>query len=158
MNPETEQFLAEGMGRYKQAAFVMMTFGKEIESRLQAILKDRKDWGPLTPAKEARAKSTTYWSQYPLLNARLPGKLNGENALLTIAINWYESETEYPFYSVGMDPSPEFLSEADLSTWGERFELRGDWLSFYPDPDDFDLERDFNRLLDLYVEIIGSSV
>ncbi len=99
MKKESKEFVEEGMKRYKQAALVLVSFGKEVESLLQSILKKRKDWGPFKPDKKSKAvKSTKYWSEYPLLNARIQGTLHEESLAIGLDINWYQSETDYPFY------------------------------------------------------------
>jgi hypothetical protein len=157
MNPETEEFLTEGMGRYKEAAFVMVSFGKEIELRLKAILENRREWGKFKLEGGVRAKSTTYWSEYPLLNAKIRGELEGEKVQLSISVNWYDSQTEYPYYVIGIEPAGHYLLKADQSDWGEEFDLKGNWLRFCPDPEDFDLNRDFNKLLDKFIEILEES-
>lgn len=87
MDKKTEKFVAEGMKRYKQAFNVLVKFGKEIEAQLKAILNNRKNWGQFKPKQEAYAKSTTYWSAYPLLNARLEGEFKGEYIKIVIAVN-----------------------------------------------------------------------
>lgn len=84
MSNDMEEFIEEGIKRYKEASYVMVKFGKEVESRLQNILEDRQEWGAFIPEKEAYAKSTKYWSKYPLLNARKEGSIKGQESKVII--------------------------------------------------------------------------
>jgi len=133
----------------------MVKFGKEIENRLQNILETRDDWGQFIPDKEAYARSTRFWSEYPLLNARKEGSIKGQAAKVIINISWYQSDSYYPFYSIQIDPRHKIFSE-ELKTfdWNPNFHLIDNALIFYPDPDDFNLERDFNMLLDEFVRFL----
>lgn len=92
MDKDTKKFVSEGMRRYKQAAYVLVEFGNEVEAQLKNILNKRKEWGKFTPANNAQARSTNYWSAYPLLNSKLDGKFKGENIKIAIGVNWYLSE------------------------------------------------------------------
>lgn len=157
MSNEMEEFIEEGVKRYKEASYVMVKFGKEIESRLQKILEDRQEWGAFITEKEAYARSTKFWSEYPLLNARKEGSIKGQGAKVIINISWYQSDSYYPFYSVQIDPRHKiFPEELNAFDWNPNFELIDNALVFYPDPDDFDLEKDFNMLLDEFVRFLKS--
>ena len=148
-------FLFEGMKKYGEAAKVMVKFGKTIEAQLKEILDSRKNWGEFTPVADAKAKSTTYWSEYPLLNARINTKWNDKEVLITIAINWYDSKSDYPFYCIWLGPNEllnDYLSTVSILE-NESFKIDNHGLNFYPDPDDFNLERDFNKLMDMFLGI-----
>ena len=161
-NEATEKFIEEGIKRYKEASKVMVSFGEQIESKLKSILENRNEWTNFTKlSKEARAKSTKYWSKYPLLNAKLKGKLKHKDEdieiLIGIAISWYESDLDYPLYSLWMKRSGSTLEEK-FKQFEEEFE-RFEWGSnckyveekqivYIPKSEDFNLERDFNILLD----------
>jgi hypothetical protein len=151
MKNETEEFLAEGMIRYKQAASVLVSFGKEVEARLKSILNKRRDWGQFIPKGDTRAKSTTYWSEYPLLNAKLDGEFKGDNVKIVIAVNWYQSQSDYPFYYVRIESVDQYLARLWQYEWDSKFEFKKKALRFYPNPDDFDLARDFDALLDEFI-------
>jgi len=73
---------------------------------------------------------------------------------IEIAANWYSSEADYPIYSVGFYGS-DYLNDK-LQAYKKHNKVglnsNGDKLLFCPNPDDFDLERDFNMLLDEFVE------
>ena len=155
-NEATEKFIEEGFKRYKEASKVMVYFGELLESKLKSILENRNEWSNFIK-KEARAKSTMYWSKYPLLNAKLKGKLKDKDKdiEITIGINWYQSELDYPFYSLWMKHSPPNLEEKfKRFEWGSNckyYYRTGDncsQLAYIPKPEDFNLERDFNILLD----------
>ena len=45
MNDATDEFVARGMSRYRDAARVLVDFGREVEARLKAILDERTSWG-----------------------------------------------------------------------------------------------------------------
>ena len=157
MKNDLEQFIEEGMKRYKEASSVLVKFGKEIESRLQNILETREDWGKFIPEKEAYARSTKYWSEYPLLNARIEGRINDEKVMVIININWYESDSSYPFYFVELYPLNKLLSEVlNQFSWEAPYQFTDNKLLFYPRPKDFNLERDFNKLLDEILRLLKS--
>lgn len=154
MNDEMNDFLFEGMKRYGEAAKVMVKFGKTIEAQLKEILDSRKNWGEFTPVADAKAKSTTYWSEYPLLNSRINAKWNDKEVLITIAINWYKTNTDYPYYAVWLEQkeqSIEYVSNIMIKS--NNIEAVERELRLYPNPNDFNLERDFNRLLDVFLGI-----
>jgi len=154
MTKKIDNFIEEGMKRYKEASYMLVRFGKEVEKRLKKILEKREDWGQFSPKVGASAKSTSYWSEYPLLNAKIDGVLRGKEITIMIAVNWWEADSEYPFYSVCIEPQGGFpeLPENFENTSG--IEHEGDSLRFYPNPDDFNIERDFNLLLDEFVRFL----
>ena len=154
MSSEMEEFVALGVARYKQATRVMVSFGKEVESQLKTVLENRKAWGQFNPTNEVRAKSTTYWSEYPLLNAKLVGELRGAKVAVVLAVNWYQSDTDYPLYCVFLEPHQPYLESLAEFEWNPPFELNERSLRFYPDPDDFNLIRDANRLLDEFTRFL----
>ena len=161
MSHRMDEFLAVGMKRYKQASSTMVSFGKEIEARLQKILASRtpEAWGRFVPTAGRKARSTKFWSEYPLFNAKIDGTIGSESFRLYISINWFDSETEYPLYVAGLEPHQLYQRyEAPM----EEFEWRHGVLSFKtskgvrldPSEDDFDLERDFGILLDEFVRFL----
>jgi hypothetical protein len=156
MSTQTDEFLSVGMKKYRSASAAMVRFGKEIESRLQAILSKREDWGSFVPKNGKSPKSTTYWSQYPLLNGRIDGKINGADVQIFIDINWFQSEREYPFYSVYLYPGEAYrkaMAEFSWSgsvSWYEEEEV----IRLTPNENDFALERDFGLLLSELVRFL----
>ncbi len=158
MKEETENFLREGMGRYKQATEVMLSFSNELESILQQILKQRKNWGPFIPNKGTKAtKGSRNWSQYPAHGGRIDGKMNESNSFIGIEVNWYQSETDYPFYSIFIIPDDQYKKNFLNYKWSDKFEAHTHRLRFYPDPDDFNPERDFNLLIDEFVRFLNAT-
>jgi len=160
MSKQIDEFLSVGLKKYRPASAAMVTFGKEIESRLQAILSKREDWGSFVPKKGKPPKSTTYWSQYPLLNGKIDGRINSADVRISIDINWYLSEREYPFYIVRLDPVEPYekgMAEFDWSmgvAWYEN-EVEGTkGIRLTPTEDDFALERDFGLLLSELVRFL----
>lgn len=160
MNDELTKFLEEGMKKYKEASRLMFLFGNIIEKILQEILEKRKNWGIFVPQKTKKTRSTRYWSEYPLLNAEIYGTINSKKCLIRIEINWYESDTEYPFYTVcfrDSDSLDNFILNKIINYQSEN--LFGVYkelgLKMYPDPNNFDLFRDFNLLIDEFVKIIS---
>ena len=154
MSENLTAFIEEGMKTYKKASSILVRFGKEIENRLKNILTERKEWGKFIPKKEATARSTAYWSEYPLLNAKIEGEYSGTTAKLVIAVNWYQSDESYPFYAVWFEPHEPFTDIISNFSPQENFETAGRELDFFPNENDFNLERDFNRLLDEWVKLL----
>jgi len=166
MNNQAEEFLAEGMKRYKQATAVMVSFGKTIETRLQNILSDRthEQWGNFVPDEAKKTKSTKYWSEYPLFNAKIDGSIATNYICIATGINWYESENEYPFYAVWIEPKGFFQQELREFRWQNRVYLYETDTSYIhgirldPDENDFNLKRDFNQLLNELVRFFNEQV
>lgn len=152
-NSDEKAFFAEGMRTYKEASDILVFFGKGIESRLQAVLNERSDWGQIVPVAEARAKSTTYWSMYPLLNAKRLVTWKGKEMQVSLAVNWYQADGNYPFYSVELGKDEAALLGFCEQDMPHGIEVVENHLRLYPDPNDFDLERDCNRLLDVLVDL-----
>lgn len=146
-------FISLGMNKYKEATTIMVTFYKNIENILQDILKKRSDWSNFKPEKNTKVKSTRYWNEYPVINAYIPGTINNEMVSIFIGINWYQSETNYPFYYISFYNYNKLNSKIANYNLKDKFEvtLEGDGLRFYPDSEDFNLERDFNILIDEFI-------
>lgn len=158
MSENLNAFIEEGMKTYKEASRILVRFGKEIENRLKNILKERKEWGKFTPRKDATARSTTYWSEYPLLNAKIDGTYSGQNVKLVIAVNWYQSNENYPFYAVWFEPHEPFMKIISDFNPPDGFNVVGRELQFNPSESDFDLERDFKKLLDEFVKLLETEI
>lgn len=160
MNKEMDDFLSEGMKKYKKAAATMVSFGKEIEKRLQNILANRKTkgWGKFIPEETRIPRSTKYWSDYPEFNAKIEGTLGKANVRINIEINWYESEHEYPFYRAWLEPSDPYLKSISDFDWKDGVIQEGNGIRLYPREEDFNIERDFNFLLDELVRYFNSYI
>lgn len=158
-NDELINFLAEGMKRYKKASQIMVNFYENTKLKLQQILENRKEWKVFKPGEVKKIKSTKYWDQYPYANALVSGKINGKPATIKIAINWYWSESDYPFYTIDFYDIKDEEYIEKLSSYKKRgkVELSTDKRSLvlYPNPDDFNLERDFNLLIDEFLGAIS---
>jgi hypothetical protein len=159
MKSELKEFLAEGLKHYKQASHVMTEFFRNTQVELQEILKKRKDWGSAFKPKETiKVKSTKYWDNYPFINAFIAGTIEGEAAQIGIALNWFQSEAEYPFYEAWLDDGPESICK-NIGAYKKkgRFELseKNLGLKMNTDPNDFNMERDFNILIDEFVRILS---
>ena len=91
---------------------------------------------------------TRTWSQYPTANANIDGTLGGAAVSISIAINWYESDREYPFYCAWFNPAEPYTSMLGDFDWNDGVASyeRGIW--FEPDETDFALDRDFGLILD----------
>jgi hypothetical protein len=159
MKNEMKEFLAEGFARYKQASHVMKEFFTNTQNELQNILTKRKDWGSVFVPKETiKTKSTKYWDAYPLVNAEKTGSIGGETVRIKIAVNWFASKSEYPFFTAYLKNGPEKIYQNIVAYYEKaQFELRSDERGFilYPKQDDFDLERDFNILIDELLRTIS---
>ncbi|MFC1579162.1 hypothetical protein ACFL3Y_02110 [Pseudomonadota bacterium] len=151
MSNQSEEFVALGMSRYKQASATLVSFGKEVETRLQKILAKRiPDGFTGFIAKESKMpRSTKYWSAYPLLNAKLDGEFATSPLTITIAVNWFESDTEYPIYTLTLDQNNTISDSMKEFDWQNHVQLYSDrGIQFFPNENDFNLERDFDILLD----------
>jgi len=162
VSDQHEKFLSEGMGRFKAASATMHGFRKEMEQRLQTILQARaqQGFGSFVPVPGQKPRSTRYWAEYPLFNARITGALGQLSLRLSLVVNWSSAEGDYPFYAVWLEapdpPRHPCLDEGDAFSWIDGVEWVDDWIRFQPDPDDFNLERDFGRLLDEAVRFMSA--
>lgn len=156
MDKELKQFIEEGIKRYKEASRLMVLFGKTIEGELHSILSTRKDWGKFKPDITKKKISTKYWHEYPYLNANIFGKIEQKQCTIRIAINWYGSDTAYPYYEIRFEKGTdeELLNKFRTYNNDSAFEVRENCIIICPDPKDFDLHRDFNKLIDEFIKII----
>ena len=168
MNQQMDEFLSAGLKRYRQGTAVMISFEEEIQTRLQKIIAGRSsdEWGIFVPNARAKFKGSRTWKQYPHLSASIRGELGHAKVkvTMTIAINWYQSETDYPFYEIYLwlpkgdaeeDPNNSPLRSLKEFPRGRQvhyFHAWNDTLRLDPDEADFNLERDFGTLLD---ELVG---
>jgi len=160
MDNEIKEFLSEGMKRYKEASLLMVRFGQNIKSELHNILKNRTDWGIFIPEEQKKTKSTKYWDEYPLFNAEISGTINNAAHTIRISVNWFESDNNYPFYSIHFqynNPPEEIINKFNAYEIQSNFELTraNNGLVMFPNPDDFNLSRDFNLLIDEFVKVIS---
>ena len=155
-----DRFVAEGMGLYRRASATLVAFGEELERRLQLILSSRpKDkWGAFAPSTTRPTRSTRYWSKYPLLNAKIDGTIGEEELTVSIAINWYEAEGDYPFYSLSFEPADQHAKSMAEFEWCGKVVYDGAGLRLDPDQKDFDLERDFALLLNEATRFLGENL
>jgi len=157
MDKKLKQFVEEGVKRYKEASRLMVLFGKTIESELQGILSARKEWGKFKPEKTSHSVgSTRYWSEYPFLNAKIFGKIGQRQCTIRIAINWYNSDDNYPYYEVCLEKGADEELSNEFTEYNENgiFKVRKNSIILCPGPKDFNLHRDFNKLIDEFIKII----
>jgi len=151
MNKDEIKFIEEGILRYKSATSTYVSFMKLVEKELQNILKDRKNWKNLEPNYKT-IKSTRYGVEYPLLNSRIECNYKGQKIKLIIAINWYDSDKDTPYYSIWSDED-NFIKNS-VEDANEEFFVGDKGLRFYPDFSDINLKRDFNFLIDEYLKYV----
>ena len=152
-----DDFVHEGMKRYREASTTLVAFGEEVERRLQRLLYDGppSGWGAFVPSDNARARSTRYWSKYPLLNAKIDGEIGGTSATITIAVNWYESDGTYPFYALGVEPVENHVDAMQDFEWREGVRPTRDGIRFEPNPEILDMKDGFRVLLEEAVRFLG---
>jgi len=156
MDKELKQFIEEGVKRYKEASRLMVLFGKTIESELQSILSTRKEWGKFKPDMAKKKRSTIFWHEYPYLNADIFGEIGQKQCTIRIAINWYGSDTDYPYYEIRLEKGAdeEILNKFTAYNKNSIFEVRENTIILVPNLEDFDLHRDFKKLIDEFIKII----
>lgn len=150
MSKEKDEFIKEGIQRYKQATNIYFTFRKELQDKLQNILRKRKQWARLNPDFQS-IKSTTFGQDYPLLNARINCSFDDEVLTIVIAVNWYQSETDFPFFTVWLENGTGRQEKLERFEWNESYKFIEKSLRFYPDPESYNLEKDFEALLDEFI-------
>lgn len=155
MNKDQKKFIKEGIPRYKQATEVYFSFRKEMQNALQEILKKRKQWSGLQPDYKS-IKSTNFGQDYPLLNARVVLQKKEESLILVIAVNWYESETDFPFFTVWLENENSFSTLLKNYNWNDKYDAVDARLIYRPDPENYDLSDIIDGLLDEYLTALGS--
>jgi hypothetical protein len=158
-NSELDAFLAQGMKKYKKASEVMVSFYENMKTRMQQILISRENWGIFDRGEVKNVKSTKFWDQYPFVNAQISGKIEGKPATIKIGINWYASDSGYPFYGIWFYDIAKDGYKEKLGSFQNHGNIvlnkTRDGLNLNPNPDDFNLERDFTLLLDAFIELIS---
>jgi len=158
---QTNEFLAEGMKRYKPASEVMQKFYKDTQEILQNILLARKNWGKFTPHPVKQGRSWRYWDDYPYIDAIIQGHYEKRPLRIKIGINWYDSKGDYPFYEIHFYEKGEhnkalddYEPKREVVKHNEKDKVQ---YRYYPDPESYNLERDFKILIDEFVNAISKS-
>jgi hypothetical protein len=157
MTKNTDEFLKEGISRYKQATLVYFTFRKELQNKLQSILRNHKDWGILVPDFKT-IRSTTYGQDYPGLNARISFKKSEEILIMTIVVNWFMSDNDFPLFEVFLENENNHTTKFGHISWNHPYELNDRSLRFYPDPKNYDLEKDFHELISEFLRGLSNPI
>ncbi len=158
MENEMIEFISQGMKRYKEATRLMVLFVEKIQNELQNILIERKKWGNFKPDETKKKRSTTFRQESPYLNADIFGKIKEKQCIVRIAINWYLSETDYPYYIVKLESGAddELLDKFNTYQYEDsNLVVQEQSVKFYPNPENFNLKRDFNLIIDEFVKIIS---
>ena len=148
MTKETDNFIKEGILRYKQANQVYLTFRNEMQKKLQSILRKRKNWGKLKPNFK-NIRSTRF--KGAALNARIKVEYEGVVQIIVIIIDWQISESDFPYFRVWLEDSNNKIIYTKQINWSDDYFYEDKSLRFKPDPDNYDLEKDFNDLLDEFI-------
>ena len=154
MNKETDKFIKEGIIRYKQANQVYLTFRSEMQKKLQSILKKRKRWGKLKSDFNS-IRSTRFSGA--ALNARIKVKYEGVVQIIVIIIDWEISESDFPYFCVWLEDSNNRILEVKEIDWGDDYFYKNKTLQYKPNPDTYDLEKDFGELLDEFFRIFKNN-
>ena len=156
MDNELHAFMEAGMRRFGHAQLTVFAFAKHLEEILLGVLRSRpkSDWGPFVPSVPLQIKSTNYGKEYPLRNALIEGSIDSKPSRVTIAVNWYQSQTDYPFYAADIRVEESVVDGLKSFAWNDPITSGPDGPILVPDPEDFDLSRDFSVLLDELVRFM----
>jgi len=152
MSKETDEFIKEGVKKYKQANQVILTFRSEMQKKLQSILRKRKNWGNLKPDFKS-IRSTTF--KGTALNARIKVEYKGEVQIIVIIIDWERSESNFPYFCVWLEDSNNIILDVDEIEWRENYFYENKTLQYIPDPENYNLDKDFKHLLDEFLRIFN---
>lgn len=155
MHKSQKKFIKEGISRYKQATEVYFSFRREMQNMLQGKLKNKRQWYSLKPDYKS-IKSTTYGQDYPLLNARIQMDKGEESLTLVIAVNWYQSEFDFPFFEVWLENENSYTGLLKDYNWNEKFVSVNGRLQFHTDSENYEPDVIFDDLLDEYLTALGS--
>ena len=153
MKNANEFFIIEGLKRYKQANIVYNTFRRELQNKLQSILKKRTDWGMLKPNMRS-VKSTNFGQDYPLINGRIDCQIQDKLLTIVLAVNWYQSDTDTPLFSLWVEPEGDLLFKMEQYNWSSPYEFSRKQLIIQPDADNFDIDKEFNMLIDEFIRFL----
>ena len=148
---EKKDFLKEGIYRYKQAYDIYWKFREEIEKSLTIILSERKEWGDFIPDKDTLFSRA--WANGLILNARLSGKYDDKIFSIGIGIDWSNKKNDLPVYFLWLENEKrKYIKLNENYNWAEKIEYKefsgNKHLIFHSNQKAFNLERDFNLLLD----------
>lgn len=155
MNKETDKFIREGIKRYKQANQVYLTFRSEMQNKLQSILKNRKRWRKLNPDFNS-VRSTRFSGA--ALNARIKVKYEDIVQIIVIIIDWEISDNDFPYFCVWLEDSNNRILDIQKIDWSDDYFYENKTLKYKPNPDNYDLEKDFDRLLNEFIRIFNNNV
>ena len=160
MENESKDFLKEGMKQYQTALEMVNAFYKEITNKLHDVLEHHNNWGIFIPEKDAKIKSTNSAQEYAWMNATLPGKIENENGTVEIQIDWYGSKKEYPYYMVrfiytNCKDHIQKLQKANFEKYQFYKNQSGDGIMFQPNPEDFNIEKDFEEMISEFIGVIS---
>ena len=148
MSKENDQFIKEGIKRYKQAHLIYHTFRSEMQKKLQSILKNYKKWGKLKPDFKS-IRSTHFGGA--ALNARIKVEYEGVIQIIVIVIDWQIDESDFPYFCVWLEDSNNKIQEVQEIEWDDKYFYENKTLMYKPDPDNYDLKKDFNDLLNEFI-------
>lgn len=164
MSDEMDAFSAEWLVKYRKASLALKDFQAQVNGRLKSLLDARtKDdrWGPFK-AQKATSRSRDLHSDDPFA-----AYVDDSNTAIQVyaKVVWDKHELVRPYGLVrvkkgtGKDSREEFkrLTEAmGAYGWARKVEAvpSKDGIRLDPTPDDFDLDRDFNILLDELVRFM----
>jgi len=154
MSKETDLFIKEGISRYKQANQVYLTFRDEMQKKLQSILRNRKNWGTLKPNFKS-IRSTLF--KGAALNARIKVECDGVVQIIVIVIDWQISETDFPYFCVWLEDSNNKIIHTKQINWSDNYFYEDKSLRFKPNPDNYNLEKDFSLLLDEFIRAFNNN-
>ncbi|WP_068546548.1 hypothetical protein [Thalassotalea crassostreae] len=150
MSNAIDTFIYEGITRYKKANEVYHTFRRELQNKLQLIIKTRDDWGDIVPDLDS-IKSTTYWPEYPLINARVQCEWHGEQIIIMIALNWYDSGDDLPLLALWIEKGRKYWPSQESFAWSEDFTFEKSQLRYKPNPDSYVLEDEFDKIFNEFL-------
>ena len=102
------------------------------------IIKSRRSTRRFKPDMAKKKRSTTFWHEYPYLNADIFGKIGQKQCTIRIAINWYSADTDYPCYEIRLErgADEELLNKFRTYNNDSAFEVRENCIIIYPNPKD----------------------
>ncbi len=80
--------------------------------------------------------------------------IDGASATISIAVNWYEADGDYPFYALSIEPVATYSDAMQSFAWSERVAPSPDGIRYEPNPDVLDLEEGFRLLLNEVVRFL----
>ena len=157
MNNERDEFISEGLIRYKVAHNIYTRFQIEIHELLQSVLVNRSNYGQLIIQKNSIKLDS--WSKKLVLNARIRASINDTHYFIGIGLDWVSGTKDLPIPIVWIENSDfKYIKLRNSYSWKNTLFDKNNQLAFINEFEYTNLDSIFNSLLDEIVEYMETEI